>query len=115
MLRFREARDGGIKAKLSETDFQKHDFAGIVSLTQARNLSIRCLQPRNYQPPFDAGSAVGGGLYASHIYGRFEAASSCKNETWELTYLERVTRSSTRVYLDAVTGEVLCIIGGPGE
>ena len=101
LLCFRAERDGTLKTELSETDFQKHDYAGIVALSQTRSLSIRRLQPRNYQAPFSTASVLEP-QHAGHIYGRFDAASSCKNDTWELTYPQPVTRSSVLVYLDGV-------------
>ena len=102
VLRFREVRDTQLKSALSERLFK----ALVPGIGAAGYLTVRPMQPRDYQPPYSDGivrTATKGA-----IFGTFAAAAETKHDTWRLNY-GTASLPGVVIYLDAVTGDILYI------
>ena len=102
ILRFREVRDTQLKAALPERAFH----ALVPGIGTLDFLTVRPMQPSDYQSPHADALTASAGTGA--IFGSFASVTGAKHGTWRLHYETR-NLSGVLVYLDAVTGDILCI------
>jgi len=102
VLRFREAR-----ITLTPVITSRVTEALGHGISSADFLTVRRMQPRDFQSPL-ADSIVRAAAKARPIYGTFAPVTETKHDTWRLNY-GTATLPGVVVYLDAMTGEVLCI------
>ena len=102
VFRFREAR-----ATLTPVITPRVTEALGHGISSADFLTVRRMQPRDFLPPL-ADSIVRAAAKARPIYGTFAPVTETKHDTWRLNY-GTATLPGVVIYLDAMTGEVLCI------